>query len=289
MTCVGYATATRPLGDTRMGDFHDTNMLRIFDINGQYFTGRPAGREGYRRLLAEPSLAGLVLSGIDLQLGRSADWPFMSNFRTSNREVLDFVAALDDARVVPFFFVDPRRPDAARTVEQAFRDGFKGLKMYPPQGWDVDEPRVLDAFRAAEAAGAPVFLHMGRTASHPQLRSIHGMPGALEGLGLACPRLDVIVGHFAGPWGLEACHLGMSFRFYFDLSTSGSWDREAIRFAARSPYLGVDRLVLGTNADGTDNLKAALWTVEQLRSSGLSEAEIQKVACDNARKLLGLA
>jgi predicted TIM-barrel fold metal-dependent hydrolase len=163
----------------------------------------------------------------------------MSEFCTSNQQARDFIDKLDDPRIVPFFFLDPRRADAARQIEQAARDGFRGIKMYPPQGWFVDEPRVLDAFRAAEELDLPVFLHLGRTCAHPQLRSKYAMPDRLEGLGMACPRLKVILGHFASPWSIEACHLALSFRFYFDLSTSGSWYPPSIRFAARCPYLGV--------------------------------------------------
>lgn len=263
-------------------------MTRIFDINGQYFIGQSDSREAYRRFLDQPEVAGLVLSGIDLQLSYCADFAFMSEFCTSNEQTRDFVAKLDDVRVVPFFFLDPRRADAAHQVEQAVRDGFRGIKMYPPQGWFVDEPRVLDAFRAAQEQDIPVFLHMGRTCAHPQLRSVYGMPDRLEGLGLACPRLKVILGHFASPWSREASHLAMSFRFYFDLSTSGSWYPPSIRFAARCPYLGVERLLLGTNGNGANNMDLARATIKILATCGLTEDEIQKVACDNAMKLLGL-
>lgn len=263
-------------------------MTRIFDINGQFYAGESDGLDGYRRLLEQPDIAGLVLSAMDLKLQPSNDFPFMSRFCTSNEAVMDFVAQLGDARVVPFFYVDPRRPDAATQVQQAVRNGFRGVKMYPPLGWYPDEPRVLDAFRAAEEHGVPVFLHMGRTASHPQLRSIYGMPVHLEGLGIACQRLKVIIGHFASPWSREACHIAMSFQFYFDLSTSGSREAHTIRYVARNPYLSVDRLVLGTNGNGRDNLASAEYTIGRLRDCGLTDADIQKVACDNAMKLLGL-
>ena len=263
-------------------------MMRIFDINGQYFIGRPSSRDDYRRFLDQAEVVGLVLSGIDLKLSHSNDFPFISEFRTSNAQARDFIAELDDTRVVPFFFVDPRQADAARQVEQAARDGFRGIKMYPPQGWFPDEPRVLDAFRAAQEQDLPVFLHMGRTSAHPQLRSIYAMPARLEGMGLVCPRLKVILGHFAAPWSLEASALSKSFRFYFDLSTSGSLSTEAIRFAARCPDLGIERLVLGTNGTGANNMDLARGTVERLRVCGLSEEQIAKVASDNALALLGL-
>lgn len=263
-------------------------MIRIFDINGQYFIGQSGSREAYGRFLDQPEVAGLVLSGIDLKLSYCADFAFMSEFCTSNEQTRDLIAKLDDRRIVPFFFLDPRQANAARQVEQAIRDGFRGVKMYPPQGWYVDEPRVLDAFRAAEQQDVPVFLHMGRTCAHPQLRSKYAMPDRLESLGLACPRLKVILGHFASPWSREACHLAMSFRFYFDLSTSGSWYAPSIRYAVKNPNLGVERLVLGTNGNGTNNMEWARGTISRLRAYGLTEEQVQKVACDNAMKLLGL-
>lgn len=264
-------------------------MIPIFDINAQYYAAQGDALENYRRLLDDPEMIGLVVSGMDLRLPPSSDFPFMSCFATTNEQFLEFAARLNSPKLVPFCFIDPRQPDAAtRLTRYVQRHGFRGVKMYPPQGWYPDEPRVLDAFRTAEALRVPVFLHMGRTASHPQLRSVYAMPHHLEGLGLACPRLNVILGHFAAPWSMEAVHLAMSFPFYFDLSTSGHWDARPIRHVVQSPYLGIERLLLGTNNDGSTNLQTAQQTLHRLYDFGLSDAQVRQIACGNALKLLGL-
>jgi predicted TIM-barrel fold metal-dependent hydrolase len=161
--------------------------------------------------------------------------------------------------------------------------------MYPPRGWRPDDEAVRDAFLAVQEMDVPVFLHMGRTAPHPQLRSHFARPLHLEGLGLACPRLKVIIGHFGAPWSMEACHIAMGFEnFFFDLSTSGSWCEDAIMFAARSPHLGAGRLLLGTNGDGASNLADARETIGRLAACGLSPQEQDCLACTNACNLLGL-
>jgi len=265
-------------------------MQRIVDINAQFYAARETALEDYRRLLAAPEVVAVVATGMDLRLTASADWPFMSCFCTSNQQMLEFVARLKSPKLVPFAFVDPTAPGAAAQVERLIRrDGFRGIKMYPPHGWRPDEERVRDAFLAVQECDVPVFLHMGRTASHPQLRSEFARPLHLEGLGLACPRLKVIIGHFGAPWSLEACHIAMGFpNFYFDLSTSGAWQSREIAFVAKSPYLGAGRLLLGTNHDGSTNLDCARKTIERLTACSLTADEVDRVACRNACELLGL-
>ena len=265
-------------------------MTTIFDINAQYYSQRRESLDDYRRLLDDPRVAGVVASGMDLRLDDSQAFSFMATtFRTTNEQFLEFAAELRSPKLVPFCYVDPSQPDAAGRIEQYVRkDGFRGVKMYPPKGWYPDEDRVLDAFRAAESLSVPVFLHMGRTASHPQLRSKYAQPIHLEGLGLACPRLKAIIGHFAAPWSREAAHLAMSFPFFFDLSTSGSWDRASIVYAARNPFLGAARLLLGTNGNGRNNLALADETLQRLREYGLTEDEVNMAARTNAMRLLGL-
>jgi predicted TIM-barrel fold metal-dependent hydrolase len=128
-------------------------------------------------------------------------------------------------------------------------------------------------------------------ASHPKLRSKFARPLHLEDVGLACPKLKLIIGHFAAPWSLEAVHLAMGFpEWRFDLTTSGSWDMEALKLVGelhlRWGDPGLKRLVLGTDGSGPDNLKLARETLDRLRKGGFTEPQLAQIAHRNGLDVL---
>jgi predicted TIM-barrel fold metal-dependent hydrolase len=262
--------------------------MGIIDINSHYFA-REGDIEAYRRLVQDPQIERIIVSAANLRLPRSDRFPLMSTFCATNEQLLDMVAAVGSAKLIPFCFIYPLDKDGPRQIEHAPSRGFRGLKMYPPMGFRPDQPEALDAFRAAEALRLPVFLHMGRTAPHPQLRSEFARPIHLEGLGLACPDLPVIIGHFGAPWQREASHIGAGFKnFYFDISTSGSWDVAAIRYVMEPPYMnGAGRMLLGTNGRGDNNLKLIDEALARLQAGGLNDEQMRRITHDNAAALLG--
>jgi len=164
---------------------------------------------------------------------------------------------------------------------------MRGVKLYPPIGWYPDEPRVLPTFQAAEALGVPVLIHMGRVAPHPGLRSKFARPLCLEDVGLACPSLKLIIGHFGVPWQWEAFDIACGFpNFFFDLTTSGSLDTALLRHVVEYPSLGLRRIVLGTDGSGRDNLARARATLGRLRAAGFTGPELDAIAHDNALPIL---
>ncbi|MBA3708446.1 MAG: amidohydrolase family protein [Planctomycetes bacterium] len=262
--------------------------MTVIDINSHLFSCMPDAMAHYRALTASPELERAVVSGADLKLSPSRDFPYMSDyFRTTNREVLELCERVASAKLVPWCFIDPLEPQAVGELEAWVGRGMRGVKMYPPRGWSPDDARALAVFRAAEALGVPVFLHMGRTAAHPQLRSAYARPLALEEVGLACPQLSLIIGHCAAPWQHEAMHIAMGFpRFLFDLSTSGWWDVASLRAIAAHEDLGIRRLVFGSNGTGADNLACAARVRAALGQAGFDEAQLEAIFCGNARRLL---
>jgi predicted TIM-barrel fold metal-dependent hydrolase len=233
----------------------------------------------------------VCISTMDLGLKHSEAFPFMSRvFATTNDQLAEALAELASPKLIPFCYIDPRKKDAPRDLERRVtKQGFCGADMHPPIGWYPDEPRVRPTFEAAEALGVPVFLHLGRTAAHPQLRSKYAQPLYLEGLGVACPGLKLILGHFAAPWSREACRIGAGFpNWRFDLATSGSSDRGAVLHCLRDPDLGVGRMLLGTNGNGANNLRLAAATMDRLREYGFTDRELDAVSHDNAAAFFGV-
>ena len=264
-------------------------MLPIVDVHAHYVSSDPKSEENFRRLVDSPELHRVVACALDLKLTHSDDFPFMDMFSTTNEELAAFVGKLDSPKIVPFCHIDPRETDAAKQTEYWVRErGMRGVKMYPPSGWYPDEPRVLPTFQAAESLGVPVLLHMGRVAPHPQLRSKFARPLCLEDVGLACPDLKVIIGHFGCPWQWEAFDIAVGFpNFFFDLTTSGSLDLPLLRLVLEYEYLGLRRIVLGTDGSGGKNLERAKATLERLRTGGFTEDQLDAIAHHNGLAVLG--
>jgi len=264
-------------------------MLPIVDLHAHYLAADPKATGHFRRLVESPELARVVVCALDLGLDPSPAFPFMSIFRTTNEQLASLVETLRSPKLVPFAYIDPRQPDAARQAEYWVRErGLRGIKLYPPIGWYPDEPRVLPTFQAAEALGVPVLIHMGRVAPHPQLRSKFARPLCLEDVGLACPTLKLIIGHFGTPWQWEAFDIAVGFpNFFFDLTTSGSLDLALLKLVLEYPYLGLRRIVLGTDGSGSDNLARAHETLSRLRGAGFTDEQIDAIAHDNGLAALG--
>jgi hypothetical protein len=266
-------------------------MLPIVDVHAHYHAHLPESFDNFRRLVDSPELHRVVVCALNLKLAPSEKFHFMHNFATTNEQLAAFVEKLASPKIVPFAHIEPRDADAPKQVEYWIRErGMRGIKLYPPMGWYPNEPRVLPTFQAADALGVPVLMHMGRVAPHPGLRSIYARPILLEDVGLACPKLTLIIGHFGCPWQWEAARLADGFsNFFFDLTTSGSLDLQLIKAVAEDKSLGLRRLLLGTDAAGLDNLQRAKATLDRLRGAGFTETQLDAIAHHNGLAALGLS
>jgi predicted TIM-barrel fold metal-dependent hydrolase len=214
----------------------------------------------------------------------------MSQYATTNEQLADLIARIDSPKLVPWCFIDPLDKDAPKQAEYWLTQGrMKGVKMYPPMGWYPDDPRAIEVFKVIARLDVPVLLHMGRVAPHPGLRTKYGRPLCLEDVGLACPNIKLIIGHWANMWRWEAFHIAMSFpNFFFDLTTSGSLHLPIIQETIRHECLGLARIVLGTDGSGAGNLQLAKATLARLKSAGgLSDAQVDAVAHHNGLAVLG--
>ena len=264
-------------------------MTPIVDLHCHYVSSDPEAIDHFKWLVASGELHRVAVCALDLKLDHSPDFPYMSRFSTTNEQLATFVETLDSPKIVPLCYIDPREEDAPQQIEHWIRErGMRGVKMYPPIGWYPDELRVLPAFQAAEAMSVPVLLHMGRVAPHPQLRSKYGRPICLEDVGLACPRLKLIIGHCGCPWQWESFRIADGFaNFYLDLTTSGSLDVAMLHLVAESRPVGINRIVLGTDGTGGNNLNLARATLERLRGAGFTDEQLEAIACTNGLAVLG--
>ncbi len=262
---------------------------KIVDLHCHYEASLPNAVENFKRLVDQPEIHRVAVNAVNLKLEYSPEFPFMSTFNTTNEELAHLIEEVKSPKLVPWCFVDPLDPDPVKQAEYWIRErGMRGIKMYPPMGWYPNDPRAMPVYHFAQEMDLPVLLHMGRCAAHPGLRSKYGRPLYLEEVGLACPRLKLIIGHFANMWRYEAMHISGGFpNFFFDLTTSGSSDPEALRQVVANPGLGLRRLVLGTDGSGADNLERAHATLECLSTYGFTEEQLDAITCANGLAVMG--
>jgi len=83
-----------------------------------------------------------------------------------HEEIVALRDASDEGLVIPFAAVDPRHEDIVeKTIARIERDGFRGLKLYPPTGYHPFDRRLWPLYDYAESRGLPVLTHCSRPAS----------------------------------------------------------------------------------------------------------------------------
>lgn len=265
-------------------------MLPIVDLHCHYVSGVPTAEQDFRNLVASDEIHRVAVCALDLKLTPSEAFPYMSSFATTNEQLADLIKKIASPKLVPWCHIDPLAPNAAQEARYWLTQrGMKGIKMYPPMGWYPDDERAMPVYEVAASLNVPVLLHMGRVAPHPQLRSKFARPICLEEVGLAFPKIKLIIGHWANMWRWEAFHVAMSFEnFFFDLTTSGSLHIPIIRETIEHSGLGIRRIIMGTDGCGDNNVLLVHRTVERLRRlAGLTDEQIDTIVHRNGMAVLG--
>ncbi len=83
------------------------------------------------------------------------------------REILEIRNEFPD-KILPFFGVDPRRPDIYNRFLQAFTspENFFGVKVYPALGYLPSDPVLMQIFEICEQKNIPITTHCGGYAVH---------------------------------------------------------------------------------------------------------------------------
>jgi predicted TIM-barrel fold metal-dependent hydrolase len=148
------------------------------------------------RLLREMDAAGIATTVLLI-----ADFGFGHADSEVTLEVLyqhyHRVLRANPDRFVVFGGTDPRRGRwALELFERGLRDlGFGGLKLYPPCGYEIDDPGLSPYYELCEAHGVPVLVHTG-----PSLATLSGGGGYPETMlrtAARFPRVRFVLGHAA--------------------------------------------------------------------------------------------
>ena len=95
------------------------------------------GPEEFRRLLESDEIDLWCMSPLDLRgLRRDPEYPYMTGAFRSDNATAARLREEFPGKIIPFVYVDPREAGAAATVRRwVEREGFRGLKLYPPMGY----------------------------------------------------------------------------------------------------------------------------------------------------------
>lgn len=148
------------------------------------------------QLLAEMDAAGIsktVLLIADFGFGHDEEDLGLPALYEHYHKVLQ----ANPERFIVFGGSDPRRgASGLRLFEHGLRDlGFRGLKLYPPCGYESDDESLSLYYELCEAYGVPVLLHTG-----PTLSTMHGdrrYPASILKAAERFPRVNFILGHAA--------------------------------------------------------------------------------------------
>ena len=207
-------------------------------------------------------------------------------------------------RFIGYANINPLDTDAAEKVENAARDGFKGIKLYPSSWRDLkvyDEP-CYPVYDACKRNNMLVFLHFGITiGGQADLRN--GNPIDIQVPSRDYPELNFIIAHFGAGWFREV--LLMQYQtdnVYMDSSGSNSWMRYLpydldlkMIFRKAVQAGGSHKVLFGT--DSTFFPRGWRYTVlesqynacMELKADGvLNEEDIANIFHDNIKKLANL-
>ncbi len=225
--------------------------------------GRPYGKDGLLKAMERYSIEIAVLTS---RLAVECD------FRRGNEELHE--ALKTDERLYGYLVVNPNYPEesielmrlkmnSAKFVAAALH--FGATKPYPNLE-DYDE--ILNGYRRFTK---PVFVNASCLAA----------VDAVDEMAKAFPGIKFILGSMGGPDWKEAVNVADN-RVNVFLETSGSYDSEKIQEAVER--VGAHRILFGSDQPAAD--PASMLAL--IKSSGISDDAMAKIAGQNARKLFGI-
>lgn len=168
------------------GEYPDAALLAenlrpvLFDSTGE-------------RLIASMDSAGVDASCVfAIDYGLATGEPGVP-IEEQNRVIAE-AAERNPGRLIPFFSIDPRRPEALEMFERAVGDmGMRGLKIHPAAGFFPSDEACYPLYGKCEEYGLPVIIHTG--SQPPPLKSRYGRPIYVDDVAADFPGLSIVMAH----------------------------------------------------------------------------------------------
>lgn len=203
---------------------------------------------------------------------------------TQSKTINDFAASISGKdHIYSFGSIHPMQKDWEQELERIKDLGLLGIKLHPEyQGVYIDSPEAIRVLKKAEKLGLVVVLHAGHDIGiRPP---VHCMPQHLSHVLSEVDGSNIVAAHMGGwrAWDeVEEYLVGSNLNFDTSYCLRDMPKKQFLRIIE---HHGADKIVFGTDSP---------WevqgdTADFLRSLPLSQSDYDKIAFQNAKKLLNL-
>jgi predicted TIM-barrel fold metal-dependent hydrolase len=195
----------------------------------------------------------------------------------------DLAATSSNARLIRFGSIHVECDCPEQEIERAISLSLKGIKIQGNwQGFAVDDPRLYTAYEYA--SGRLVFMYHAGTEIAP-IDMGYAAPARIANVKRLFPKLDIVAAHMGGfrAWK-QAWDSLVGTGVYLDTSSSLGLGMETDEFLDMIRIHGAERILFATDSPILDQAQE----LEKVRSSGLTDIELEKILWSNGAGLLGL-
>jgi uncharacterized protein len=225
--------------------------------------------------------------GVSKSVAFGFPWTLPDNYKRHNDYVIESVLKNPD-RLIGFCTFDPLSPDACKEAERCLRAGLAGVGEIAIYQADFSKDiinRLNDLMAFCAERDAPVLIHANEPVGHSypgkQPMSLAGLYDLLEKF----PSNRIILAHWGGGiFFYELMKKEIRERFakiWFDTAASPFLYRPDI-YRISGEIAGFDRILFGSDYP---LIKPGRY-LKEIRSSGLSEKNIDRITGENALKVL---
>lgn len=170
----------------------------------------------------EKTVANMDAAGVDKSCIFAVDYGLCTgeppvSMEDQNRMVAEAAKRFPD-RLIPFFTIDPRRPEGLDLFKRGVEDwGMRGLKLHPTAGYYPYDPVVYPFYEKCMEYGIPVLFHTGSQPAPMKFRFTQ--PIYVDDVAADFPDLPIIMAHVAHQlWEDALMVAGIKPNIYFDFS-----------------------------------------------------------------------
>jgi predicted TIM-barrel fold metal-dependent hydrolase len=171
--------------------------------------------------------------------------------------------------------IDPHQPGAAQSLEESFKQGFRGLKLSPlSHQFSFASKAVAELAACCGEYGFPVYTHVVYNPGASTARLIS--------LARQFPKTNVIIGHMGfGPADREALEAAVELDNFFLETSTGSYlhIKEAVNKAGRG------KVIFGSEYP----LSHPAVELQKILLLKLPDADLDRILSENIRALLKIA
>ncbi|MCR5703203.1 MAG: amidohydrolase family protein [Eubacterium sp.] len=248
-------------------------------LNSQNFVVK-AARTGTVEDLSKASIG----AGIDITLV----CPVATNVRQPekiNRLSVELNQGVEEHHLFSLGAIHPECENYKEILDEIVAMDFRGIKLHPDyQNMDFDDERYIRIMDYAANKGLVIITHAGEDVGLPG--TVHCTPDKVLNVWKHIQPEKLVLAHMGGwrKWD-EVEEKLMDLPVYFDTAVCGRKDipvhisdEQLVRMIRNH---GVERVLFGTDSPWYDQKEA----LDDLKNSGLTEAELKLVLGENAKKL----